>query len=71
MAPEPVASGLIPRSTMRAAVAGVRVEDAKMPDESILLRPEQAASVTSAESALLRHPVASNVFFAISRSEVY
>ena len=39
-----MASGLIPRSTMRAAVEGVRVEDAKMPDESILLRPDQAAS---------------------------
>ena len=35
---------------MRAAVTGVRVEDAEMPDESILLRPEQAASVTSAAS---------------------
>jgi hypothetical protein len=35
---------------MRAAVAGVRVEDAKMPDESILHRPEQAASVTFAAS---------------------
>jgi len=50
LAPEPVASGLMPRSTMRASVAGVRIEDAKMPDESILLRPEQAASVTSASS---------------------
>jgi hypothetical protein len=35
---------------LRAAVAGVRVEDAKMPDESIPLRPEQVASVTSASS---------------------
>ena len=50
MAPEPVASGLILRSIMHAAVAGVCVEDAKMPDESILRRPEQAASVTFAAS---------------------
>jgi hypothetical protein len=35
---------------MRAAVAGVHVEDAKMPDESILFRPEPAASVPSASS---------------------